>query len=168
MSKVVAPQIPKKVREVVTQTWQTEANLSVFLGLLILLIFVIPSLGLERSDEQLYANLATSVILVCGAAIAWRRRAVFFLASSVTAITLVARWAGFLSHSIPLGIWSHLTHHCIIADAFVHPAVAGLRPGAGDSPASPGSDSSLLAVWNCLGTCLRHRGLNHSRLFHHS
>jgi hypothetical protein len=108
MSKLVAPQIPRKVREVVTQTWQTEANLSIFLALLVLLIFVIPSLGLERSDERLYANLAISVMLVCGAAIAWRRRSVFFLASSVVLVTLVARWADFLFPNTPLGVWSHL------------------------------------------------------------
>ena len=40
MHKVVKPQITKKVREVVTQTWQTEANLSFFLGLLVL-VFVV-------------------------------------------------------------------------------------------------------------------------------
>ena len=66
MSKLVAPQMPRKVREVVTQTWQTEANLSVFLLLLVLVIFVIPSLGLERDNERLYGNLMTSVLLLAG------------------------------------------------------------------------------------------------------
>src|SRR5215467_2937681 len=103
----VAPQIPRKVREVVTQTWQSEANLSVFLALLVLLIFVIPSLGLERSDERLYGNLGTTVMLVCGAAIAWRRRAVFIVTSCVAVVTLVVRWADFL-HNTPLGVWPHL------------------------------------------------------------
>src|SRR5262249_6459991 len=108
MPKVIVPQVPKKVREVVTQTWQTEANLSVFLGLLVLAIFVIPSLGLERNDERLYGNLVTSVVLVCGAAIAWRRRAVFIVTSCVAVVTLVARWSEFLSHNVPLGVWPHL------------------------------------------------------------
>jgi len=119
MSKAVAPQIPEKVREVVTQTWQTEANLSVFLGLLVLLIFVIPSLGLERNAERLYGTLGTSVILVCGAAVAWRRRALFFVASSVAVVTLVARWVDFLFHDNPLGIWPHLlTIAAILVDRF--------------------------------------------------
>ena len=98
----------RKVREVVAQTWQSEANLSIFLALLVLLIFVIPSLGLERADERLYSNVGTSVMLVCGVAIAWRRRAVFFAASSVAVVTLVARWADFLFHNTPLGVWPHL------------------------------------------------------------
>jgi len=98
----VAPQIPRKVREVVTQTWQSEANLSVFLALLVLLIFVIPSLGLERSDERLYGNLGTTVRLGCGAAIAWRRRAVFIVTSCVAVVTLVARWADSFPTIYPL------------------------------------------------------------------
>jgi hypothetical protein len=100
--------MPRKVREVVAQTWQSEANLSIFLALLVLLIFVIPSLGLERADEHRYGNLMISVLLVCGAAIAWRRRAVFFLASAVALVTLVVRWVDFLSPSTPLGAWPHL------------------------------------------------------------
>ena len=99
--------MPRKVRETIAQTWQSEANLSIFLALLVLLIFVIPSLGLERADERLYGNLMTSVMLVCGVAIAWRRRAVFFLALSVTVVTLAARWADFLRNT-PLGVWPHL------------------------------------------------------------
>jgi hypothetical protein len=99
--------MPRKVRETIAQTWQSEANLSVFLALLVLLIFLIPSLGLERADERLYGNLMTSVMLVCGVAIAWRRRAVFFLALSVTVVTLAARWADFLRNT-PLGVWPHL------------------------------------------------------------
>src|SRR6516164_3139126 len=108
MPKVIAPQIHQKVREVVTQTWQTEANLSFFLGLLVLVIFVIPSLGLERNAERLYGNLATSVILVCGSAVAWRRRAVFIATSCIAIVTLVARWTNFLIPNTPLGIWPHL------------------------------------------------------------
>ena len=108
MTKLVTPQIHQKVREVVTQTWQTEANLSFFLGLLVLVIFVIPSLGLERNAERLYGNLATSVILVCGSAVAWSRRAVFIATSCIAIVTLVARWTNFLIPNTPLGIWPHL------------------------------------------------------------
>jgi len=100
--------MPRNVREVVAQTWQSEANLSIFLALLVLLIFVIPSLGLERDNERLYGNLMTSVLLVCGAAIAWRRRAVFIVTSCVAVVTLVVRWVDFLSPNTPLGAWPHL------------------------------------------------------------
>jgi hypothetical protein len=45
--------MPRKVREVIAQSWESQANLSLFLALLILLVFVVPSLGLERADERL-------------------------------------------------------------------------------------------------------------------
>ena len=108
MSKVVAPQIRQKVREVVKQTWQTEANLSVFLAFLVLLIFVLPSLGIEKNDLRLYGNVASTVLLVCGVAIAWRRRSVFVVASSVAVVALAVRWADFLFANAALGVWPHL------------------------------------------------------------
>jgi Ion channel len=89
--------MPRNVREVIAQTWQTEANLSLFLALLLLLAFVLPSLGLERQDERLYGNLATTVMLISGVAIAWRRRVVFFVASFIAVATLIVRWATLLS-----------------------------------------------------------------------
>jgi hypothetical protein len=96
----------RKVREAITQTWQSEANLSFFLALLVLLAFVLPCLGLER--RRLYNNLASSVVLISGVAIAWRRRAVFFLAASVTLVTLIVKWTVLLSPSITLGVWPDL------------------------------------------------------------
>jgi len=100
--------MPRKVREVISQTWQSEASLSLFLALLVLLVFVLPSLGLERKDERLYGSLGTSVVLISGVAIAWRRRAVFFLASSIAVVTLFVKWAVLLSPSTTLGIWPDL------------------------------------------------------------
>jgi hypothetical protein len=88
--------MPRNVREAITQTWQSEANLSVFLALLILLAFVLPSLGLERQDRMLYSNLATTVMLISGVAIAWRGRALFLVASSIAVVTLIVRWSALL------------------------------------------------------------------------
>jgi Ion channel len=66
---------------------------------------VLPSLGLERTDERLYSNFVTSVMLICGVAIAWRRRTLFFLSSSITVVTLSVRWAAWLSPATNLGAW---------------------------------------------------------------
>jgi hypothetical protein len=100
--------MPRKVRDVIVQTWQSEANLSLFLALLVLLAFVLPALGLERQNERLYSNLATSVVLISGVAIAWRRRAVFFLAVSITVVTLFVRWTVLLSGNATRRIWPEL------------------------------------------------------------
>jgi hypothetical protein len=100
--------MPRKVRDVIAHSWESQANLSLFLALLILLAFVLPSLGLERTDERLYSNLGTSVILICGVAIAWRQRAVFLLASLIVLVALFARWAAWLSPNSTLGVWPEI------------------------------------------------------------
>jgi hypothetical protein len=38
----------KKGRALITQTWESQLTLSIFLGLLVLTVFLIPVLGLER------------------------------------------------------------------------------------------------------------------------
>jgi Ion channel len=101
--------MPRKVREVIAQSWESQANLSLFLALLILLVFVVPSLGLERADERLYSEFASSVLLISGVAIAWKRRVVFLVASSIGVVTIIVRWAALPSlTSTTLGIWPHL------------------------------------------------------------
>ena len=106
MPKVIVPQVPKKVREVVTQTWQSEASLRLFLALLVLFVFVLPTLGLER--RRRYTVLASSLVLICGVAIAWRRRTVFLLASHIAVVTLALKWAEVLAPAVVLGIWPQL------------------------------------------------------------
>ena len=160
--------MPRKVQDVIAHTWESQANLSLFLALLVLLVFVLPSLGLEGHDERLYSNLATSVVLISGVAIAWRQRVVFLLASSIAVVTLSVRWAAWLSLRYQPSRLARSTDHCGDSDAFVHLVVAGLRPGADHGRAPPGGDSGLLTVWVCLGTRLRHRGLKSSRFFHTS
>ncbi len=97
--------MPRKVQDVIAHTWESQANLSLFLALLVLLVFVLPSLGLEGHDERLYSNLATSVVLISGVAIAWRQRVVFLLASSIAVVTLSVRWAAWLSPATNLRAW---------------------------------------------------------------
>ena len=55
-----------KTRDLLTHTWQSQANLSLFLFLLVIVGFVIPSLGLEKNNFPLYADIAFSVVLVAG------------------------------------------------------------------------------------------------------
>ncbi len=101
--------MPRKVREVIAQSWESQANLSLFLALLILLVFVVPSLGLERRDERLYSEVASSVLLISGVAIAWRQRAVFWLASCLGVVTIFVRWAALPSLTgTTRSIWPHL------------------------------------------------------------
>jgi voltage-gated potassium channel Kch len=97
--------MPNKVRDLVRETWETEANLSLFLCLLVLVVFVLPSLGFAREDERLYTDISYTVILSSGAALAWRTRALFYIAASVTLIAIVFKWATWFSHPDAFGVW---------------------------------------------------------------
>jgi hypothetical protein len=56
--------MPGKTRDLMRRNWQSQANLSVFLCLLILLAFVIPSMGFEKHNLPLYEDMAFSVVSV--------------------------------------------------------------------------------------------------------
>ena len=60
-----------KTRDLLTHSWQSQANLSFFLFLLVVVAFVLPAMGFERSNLPIYADIAFSIALVVGAAIAW-------------------------------------------------------------------------------------------------
>jgi len=91
------------------RTWQSEANMSVFLVLLVLFIFVLPSLGLERRHLQLYGAVVSSLMLLFGAAIAWRKRALFIVALVIIAVTLSLKWAALLVTAPAFGLRSEIS-----------------------------------------------------------
>ena len=95
-----------KTRNLLARTWQAEANLSVFLCLLILLAFVIPSMGLEKRNIPLYEDTVFSVTSVVGAAIAWGNRRLFALTSLVAIVAIALRWATWWKPTHTLILWS--------------------------------------------------------------
>jgi hypothetical protein len=88
------------------RNWQSQANFSVFLCLLILLAFVIPSMGFEKHNLPLYEDMAFSVVSVVGAAIAWGNRRLFALTSLVAIVAIALRWATWWKPTHTLIIWS--------------------------------------------------------------
>src|SRR6516164_6948323 len=78
-----------KARDLLTRSWQSQANLSLFLLLLVLIVFLLPSLGFEKNSLHFYDDAATSVLAVVGTAIAWRNRKLFLL-TSVAVIVAIA------------------------------------------------------------------------------
>ena len=95
-----------KTRDLLTQTWQSQVNLSLFLSLLIVVGFVLPSLGVERSDMQLYADIAFSLVSVAGAAIAWENRRLFVLTSLVAVVAIALHWATWWKPNNTIILWS--------------------------------------------------------------
>lgn len=112
--------VRKRAQGLITETWQSQVNLSLFLGLEILIAFVLPSLGFGREDTQLYSDIGFSVLLLSGVAIAWGRRRLFVLTSLVAGISLVVRWIARFDRSPRLLLWSDWwTLAAVAAIAFV-------------------------------------------------
>jgi len=98
-----------RTRDLLTNTWQSQANLSFFLFLLVIVGFVIPSTGLEKSDFSLYADIAFSVVLVAGCGIAWENRTLFILTSLVSVVSIIVRWTTFWNPTYTFILWRQLT-----------------------------------------------------------
>jgi hypothetical protein len=95
-----------KARDLLARGWQSEANLSLFLFLLILVGFVLPSLGFEKRNSSLYENIVFSVVLVVGTAIAWGERRLFVPTSLVVFVSIVLRWVAWRTPTKALVLWS--------------------------------------------------------------
>jgi Ion channel len=98
--------VREKARALIKQSWQSQANLSFFLTLLIAIGFVLPALGFGKDDVQLYSDLGFSLMLISGVAIAWGQRWLFALAVFVGSVALAVRWMAFLTPTRTLQVWS--------------------------------------------------------------
>jgi len=97
--------VPKTVRKLVEETWETEASLSVFLGLMVLIVFVLPAIGFDRSNEKLYLDVSYTLGMACGVSIAWRSRALFFTAASFAFVAILFKWITWFTAPHALGVW---------------------------------------------------------------
>lgn len=98
--------VRKKARGLITETWQSQANLSLFLALEILIAFILPSLGFGREDTALYSDIGFSILLLSGVAIAWGNWKLFGLTSVIAAATLVIRWIAWDRHTVRMLLWN--------------------------------------------------------------
>ncbi len=98
--------VREKARALITESWQSQANLSFFLALLVTVGFILPSLGFGKNDERLYSDAVFSVLLISGVAIAWGRRWLFVLSCFVGSVAIAVRWMAFLTPARALQVWS--------------------------------------------------------------
>ncbi len=97
--------VREKARALIKESWQSQANLSFFLALLVTIGFVLPALGFGK-DVLLYADIGFSLLLMSGVAIAWGQRWLFALAAFVGSAALAVRWMAFLTATLALQVWS--------------------------------------------------------------
>jgi len=86
-----------KARQLIEHTWRSQANLSVFLILLIVAIFVLPALDRNRGNYVLVADVVSTLVLITGVAIAWGRRRLLAIGVLVAVPTLILRWSLLVS-----------------------------------------------------------------------
>jgi hypothetical protein len=102
MKRLVRP----KARELFDQTWQSQANLSVFLLLLVVTIFILPALAVRHEHLALYSNIVYSLVLATGATIGWGRRRLLALGAIVVVPVLLLRWAAWAAPGGRIGVCS--------------------------------------------------------------
>ena len=92
MPQVASKPIQHRARHLVHETWEARANLSFFLGLLIVLVFVLPLTDLVEEHFALYIDIAYTVMLFSGVAIGWGRSKLFYAGVGVGIIGVAVRW----------------------------------------------------------------------------
>ena len=94
-----------KSHHLIAHDWLSEASLSIFLALLVIACFMVPSMGLAREDEQGYFDIAFSVRWITGILIAWRDRVFFYLACVVAFPTLIVNLVALWRPASKLMLW---------------------------------------------------------------
>jgi hypothetical protein len=141
-----------KIRDLLTCGWQSQANLSFFLFLLVVVAFVLPAMGIEKSNLPIYADIAFSVALVVGAAIAWQNRTLFTLTSVVSIVAIVVRWATLWTRTNPVMLWRASTGLAAILMITVVLFWQVFRSG----PVTAMRVQGALAAYLCLGFAWAH------------
>ena len=95
-----------KAKRVIADTWQSQANLSFFLALLVAFAFLFPVLGLGHHDTKFYADVCFTLLLISGIAIAWGHPRLLAISGIIGSIAIVFRWVNWLKPTPNLQLWS--------------------------------------------------------------
>ena len=89
--------------------WAADRGLSLFLALLVAVVFVLPVFGRLGPLGSLAGNIAFSALLVAGALSLPERRWLRWAVPPFAAIALIIRWAGVATASDDLSAWRELS-----------------------------------------------------------
>jgi len=144
--------VTKRAKQFVADSWQSQANLSFFLGLQVLIAFVLPVLGFGRSDLRLYSDLGFSILLVSGVAIAWGQWRLFTFAGVISLAALAVRWIAWFRDLKP---WELASDGFTVA-ASVAIALVLLRQIFRDGPVTSVRIQGAIAVYLLFGVGWAH------------
>ena len=95
MPQTAAKHAHRSARTLAKETWEAQANLSFFLGLLVLFAFILPLTSVVEKHLSVYVDIAYSLLLVSGVAIGRSRSWLFYIGAAVGVVGLVVRWVGW-------------------------------------------------------------------------
>lgn len=124
-----------RTRALISQTWESQLNLSIFLALLVVTVFVMPALGLGQRHVRLASDVAYTVILISGVAIAWGQRRLFNVVVCFGVFSLGVKWAGWwiqtanyqLFREIVTLVSMALLCYILLAQVFRHGNMTSMR-----------------------------------------
>ncbi len=90
----------RSASHLVKETWEAQANLSFFLALLVLFVFVLPLTSVVEKHLNVYVDIAYSLMLISGIAIGWSRSWLFYLAMAVGVAGMAVRWIAWWDPAI--------------------------------------------------------------------
>jgi Ion channel len=147
-----AATVRDKAKQIISDSWESQANLSFFLLAIVLFTFVFPVIGFGETDLKLYADIVSSLMFVSGVAIAWGRPKLLLFAALPAIAAMVLRWADWFNPAPRLQFWADVATIVAVAMiAFVLLAQV-LRPGRVTHVRVEGA----IAAYLCLGVAWAH------------
>jgi hypothetical protein len=131
------------------ETPESRISISIFLGLLILMIFVLPSIGFGDENGSRYGFIVISVLLCSGVSIAWQRRRLFLFSGVLAVVAISAR---FCAHRTPSHLWVVWSEVAVLASTLIIAVTLLLRIFSGKGPVTRVSIQAAIAVYLLFGT----------------
>lgn len=97
MPQTAAKHAHHSARHLAKETWEAQANLSFFLGLLVVCVFVLPLTQIVEQHLNVYGDIAYSLVLISGIAIGWGRSRLFYVGAVIGVAGLAMRWLSWRS-----------------------------------------------------------------------
>ena len=89
----------RKTAAAFTEFWATDRGLSILLGLLVVVIFLLPLFRPTGQLRKVVSDILLSLLLISGAVSVAGRRSTFLLISGVATVALLVRWLSWLTPS---------------------------------------------------------------------
>lgn len=109
--------------DVATNPPESQINISIFLGILIVTVFLIPSIGFGDS-EWLYNNIVFALLIGMGIIIGWRHRGLFIVSAVIGVIALSLRCLALIT---PGTLWQVASEAATLLAIFAVMAILSLR-----------------------------------------